>query len=1118
MGLNKGQRVFWVQGGKYGQATGNEIKLGSYELVEVKFDDGSKRGVLPSQLQPVGDSMDFSSLFHQRNFSDFNHFRQYFTHKRIEGHLTNVVYSMKYGNVEFLPYQFKPVFKFIEANEQRLLIADEVGLGKTIESLYIWKELQAREDALRLLVVCPAMLRGKWQKDMEQRFGIEAQIVDASRLLDICREVRKNNHKPFALVTSLEGIRQKETDEENLTNGAKTRKSVELNQLFDEISDDPSFNQLFDLAIFDEAAKLTNPGTANFTTAKRINRISKNLLLLSATPVSNSQSDLYSLLRLLSPSEYKNEYVFNELYEQNTYVVKLAHCFYNPAHNLSETMDEANTLLKKIKGTPSFGQDPFFEKVRIELKERLLSDELRIKTYDQISDRFFYSNVFSRSRKRDVLDNVALRRADTAGFTLSEFELKIYNSCTKDLVDMCRLEHDRIFTFGIMARQRELASSIPAAIRRWKEVAVSREMANEEDEFEDDSESERRAPSIPETALNLSAEDLDRLEREDRKYAKFLEAIRSEIKRGREEGKNEKIIVFSFFRQTLRYLSSRLLRDGVSSLVIMGGMSQEEKDRNLAKFRDDASINVLLSSEVGAEGLDMQFSSLEFNYDLPWNPMRLEQRIGRIDRIGQKADKIRIVNMFCSNTIEDEVLQKLYKKIRIFEESIGELDEILGQQTREIEMELLSPNLLIEDKRERAEAAIGKFYTELLRIKKLEESAGLSKAFSDSIINYVNTAQQNSRYIRKEDIINYMYDFFTQDGHGTDFSPSKKYPDCWTLKWSDKDRASLNAFMQSTGKYFAGANVPELTCTFPQGKKVVNPVFANIDVTHPIIKWIGECITKRSNTNQPRCFTLNVPRRKINGSVFDKSAYVFYVCYFECKGLKRKKEIMYYVVSPEEMSVKTSLESESFVSQSLFNGYRVSNLNARMNMHEGCDFDAALDLCKKSFSDSMESLTRELEDGNSAIYHRMLAKTRSYYEDKLEGIRDSIARLEMSVESSLNDLVAILRKETGLRFTTTELEEKASDIRRYLGLKKSIERETFESLSGNQKEMLNKAPTVVLEKFNRLQQYTASLKGQKTKLENTAMQYNDAVSNVESQKKLDISFEELGGGIVFVED
>ena len=404
--METGRRVFWEQGGKYGQTTGNEICLRNKRLIEVKFDDGAIKGLPQSQIQFVGESLDFTSLFH-------NHFRQYLTHKRIEGHLTNVVYSMKYGDVEFLPYQFKPVFKFIEANEQRLLIADEVGLGKTIESLYIWKELQAREDALRLLVVCPAMLRGKWKKDMEQHFGINAQIVDAGELIEICTEVRKNNLKPFALVTSLEGIRQKETDEEELKEKEKNRKSVRLNQLFEEISDDAVFNQLFDLAIFDEAAKLTNPGTANFTTAKRINRISKNLLLLSATPVSNSQSDLFSLLRLLSPSEYKSEDVFNDIYEQNTHVVKLAHCFYNPVHDLSETMEEANGLLKMIKNTPSFGRDPFFDKVQTELKDRLVSDDLRRKTYDQITDRFFYSNVFSRSRKRDVIDNVAIRTPQT---------------------------------------------------------------------------------------------------------------------------------------------------------------------------------------------------------------------------------------------------------------------------------------------------------------------------------------------------------------------------------------------------------------------------------------------------------------------------------------------------------------------------------------------------------------------------------------------------------------------------------------------------------------------------------------------------------------------------------
>ena len=109
----------------------------------------------------------------------------------------------------------------------------------------------------------------------------------------------------------------------------------------------------------------------------------------------------------------------------------------------------------------------------------------------------------------------------------------------------------------------------------------------------------------------------------------------------------------------------------------MGGMG-DEKNEVIERFKTSPRINILISSEVGSEGIDLQFASIEFNYDLPWNPMRLEQRIGRIDRIGQKSEKILIYNMICNNTVEDRVLQRLYERIQIFTSSIGDIEEILA--------------------------------------------------------------------------------------------------------------------------------------------------------------------------------------------------------------------------------------------------------------------------------------------------------------------------------------------------------------------------------------------------------------------------------------------------------
>jgi hypothetical protein len=135
--------------------------------------------------------------------------------EKVSGDLTDVYYSMGSGKADFHPHQFRPVLKYVESTGRRLLIADEVGLGKTISAIYIWKELQARGDARRLLVICPAALKEKWQYELLNRFGIEAQPVDAETL---CKDIEITLRDPlhsFVRIGSLEGLRSRQLDEDD---------------------------------------------------------------------------------------------------------------------------------------------------------------------------------------------------------------------------------------------------------------------------------------------------------------------------------------------------------------------------------------------------------------------------------------------------------------------------------------------------------------------------------------------------------------------------------------------------------------------------------------------------------------------------------------------------------------------------------------------------------------------------------------------------------------------------------------------------------------------------------------------------------------------------------------
>ena len=241
--------------GKQGLTTGKVVKSGGRSLVEVNF--GPNEIVLRKYnlLEPVPDQED------KIKFGSVADLRRILIFEKIKGELTNVLYSMESSNTDFYPHQFKPVLKFLDSPVGRLLIADEVGLGKTIESIFIWKELQARSQARRLLIVCPAALREKWKNDLSQKFNIDSRIVNAKEFLDqvelLLQKSDKNNNS-FVWIISLEGLRvPRDWDSPN-----KPDTRSKIAQILDRNPATERFN-LFDLVIFDEAHYVRNAASNN---------------------------------------------------------------------------------------------------------------------------------------------------------------------------------------------------------------------------------------------------------------------------------------------------------------------------------------------------------------------------------------------------------------------------------------------------------------------------------------------------------------------------------------------------------------------------------------------------------------------------------------------------------------------------------------------------------------------------------------------------------------------------------------------------------------------------------------------------------------------------------------
>ena len=230
--------------------------------------------------------------------------------------------------------------------------------------------------------------------------------------------------------------------------------------------------------------------------------------------------------------------------------------------------------------------------------------------------------------------------------------------------------------------------------------------------------------------------DLQFLEDSDSKYKELRKFLHNQL----EENFSEKFVVFAYFRGTLQYLKHRLAQDNIQSVLIMGGMGDEKKEI-LQSFSRPDGPSVLLSSEVGSEGIDLQFCRFLVNYDLPWNPMKVEQRIGRLDRLGQQAERIVIVNLVVNDTVEDRILYRLYERISLFETTIGNLEEILGEMTSHLILELLQPSLNEEDREKKAEEVALAILNRKQQQDDMEQKAINLIGFTDYILEHISDSR-----------------------------------------------------------------------------------------------------------------------------------------------------------------------------------------------------------------------------------------------------------------------------------------------------------------------------------------------------------------------------------------
>lgn len=638
----------------------------------------------------------------------------------VEHPVSNLLYS--YDTNHLIPefYQYRPLIKMLKSPNNRLLIADEVGLGKTIESGMILKEFDKRQELEIVVVVVPPSLTMKWKNEMLMRFGETFEIK------------KVNDFKNFLV----------EYNQYYDSQVFNERIIISYNTLRDETITGLLQESLLhiDLLIMDEAHTFRNRETNTFLGAALLTGMAESIVFLSATPVQNSMSDLFNILSLLDEDNFLDEEYFKEVIRPNVLIHKVIAGLKNgdDVSKIKNYLQEKNLSGFRLNDY----QHELFKRF---LNETQLTREERVAYIKAFTEADNLSYIINRTKKKDVGKFIP-REAVSHTIPGTPEEEAFYDSVIEFVKLLYKYRNPKIPSGFITIMPERMASScMLASIESFKKMRQTKKLLTTDVEDLDSETIDQELEEVLLEKLDTLIATGEKIGEQDSKYRTFEKIIDDLMKKN-----IKKMIVFSFFKKTLDYLEERLQQKGIRVGKIHGDLSPEERYEAISHFKKD-QFDVLLSSEVGSEGLDMQFCNVVINYDLPWNPMRIEQRIGRIDRIGQKAEKLLIFNLTIENTVEDKILSRLYGKLNIFEESIGELEPILGDITSRFDIEKM-----IDLSKEEIQRKIDLEAQALIRQKQeiAEQNSAMETMLNDDYVldetyeEYIH--QEKMEFIRQE--------------------------------------------------------------------------------------------------------------------------------------------------------------------------------------------------------------------------------------------------------------------------------------------------------------------------------------------------------------------------------
>lgn len=766
--------------------------------LHVRWSDGSSDYLHEEELEPLDnlDLLEPFALVEKGRYGRAGDLRRNLTYVHLSGRLANLVYAMGITNTEFYAHQYRPLLTLLDSPVNGLLIADEVGLGKTIEAGLIWTELRARFDMRRLLVVCPAMLREKWRDELRNRFGVDAQLVKAEELLDALKQPHQQLGEGKAWIISYQAARPPRSWRSD--SKSKPKKPSARWKLADFLQENSEEESLLDLVIFDEAHYMRNRESAAWRLGDQLRGVSEYQAMLSATPINLRNKDLFNLLRLLDPEHFRSEQDFDRLLDANKPLVAARDSVLNRQSSAEEVISHLKTasdvpLLTNSLQLAALLSDPPSD-------ARLAIKGYRAELADTLERMNLLSHVITRTRKRDVQEFRITREVKREAVEMSAAERKLYLAVTEATRDYA---WSRGISDGfLLATPQRQVTSCPAAIAEaWLSGGQRAEELIEDLNAEYEDELELEELDEPPLSLRemLSAAlpksvDLEALRKEDSKFNRLLAVVRDFIR----AHPQEKIVLFTTFRATARYLTERLTKEGLPALLLWGGQAQS-KQEVINEFQKSDGLRILVSTEVASEGVDLQFCKVLVNYDLPWNPTRIEQRIGRIDRLGQKAKIIHVWNLYFKNTIDDRIVSRLLERLRIFEEALGEAEAVVGEQIRKLESDLLSRPLTPEEEETRIEQAAQALENLRLHREELERNAAHMMAHGQRVMERIEASRELARRVTENDLYIYLKDYLSKFWPGHRFAQESDDKNLVSIQLPGELAAKLDDFLRAEG-------------------------------------------------------------------------------------------------------------------------------------------------------------------------------------------------------------------------------------------------------------------------------------------------------------------------------